>query len=144
MGRRSKGEVARSGLPRPGSLVPKLWLGADLMAMQGIAQGKSVERRTGRVSRGNSFGLPAGLAVAALGVVFGDIGTSPLYTLKTCFDSANAAPTVENTLGILSLLVWALSFVVCLKYVTVLMRVDHDALRRHSPPLRKLNEDKEI
>jgi KUP system potassium uptake protein len=109
-----------------GSIVSEFWLGADLMAMQGIAQGRSVERSTGRASRGSSFGIPAGLAIAALGVVFGDIGTSPLYTLKTCFDSANAAPTVENTLGILSLLVWALLFVVCLKYVTVLMRIDHD------------------
>jgi KUP system potassium uptake protein len=66
------------------------------------------------------------LAVAALGVVFGDIGTSPLYTLKTCFDTANAQPTLENTLGIISLLAWALIIVVCIKYVTVLMRVDHE------------------
>ncbi len=68
----------------------------------------------------------APLAVAALGVVFGDIGTSPLYTLKTCFDTANATPTLENTLGIVSLLLWSLVIVVCLKYVTALMRVDHE------------------
>jgi len=66
------------------------------------------------------------MAVAALGVVFGDIGTSPLYTLGTCFTSANAQPTLANTLGIVSLLVWALIVVVCIKYVTVLMRVDHE------------------
>jgi len=71
-------------------------------------------------------GLPAGLALAALGVVFGDIGTSPLYTLKTCFDTASVPPTAANALGIVSLLVWALLFVVCVKYVTVLMRVDHE------------------
>ncbi|HXP94807.1 MAG TPA: KUP/HAK/KT family potassium transporter [Candidatus Binatia bacterium] len=65
------------------------------------------------------------LAVAALGVVFGDIGTSPLYTLQTCFTSANAKPTIENALGIVSLLIWTLIFVVCVKYVTVLMRIDH-------------------
>ncbi|HTV91491.1 MAG TPA: KUP/HAK/KT family potassium transporter [Verrucomicrobiae bacterium] len=70
--------------------------------------------------------VPGPLALAALGVVFGDIGTSPLYTLTTCFSTANAAPTLENTLGIISLLVWALIVVVCLKYVTVLMRVDHE------------------
>jgi KUP system potassium uptake protein len=96
------------------------------MAMQGTAQSKPVERSEPAARRGKSLGIPAGLAVAALGVVFGDIGTSPLYTLKTCFDSANAAPTAENALGIVSLLVWALVFVVCLKYVTVLMRIDHD------------------
>ncbi len=70
--------------------------------------------------------VPGPLALAALGVVFGDIGTSPLYTLSTCFTTANAAPTLENTLGIISLLAWALIIVVCVKYVTVLMRVDHE------------------
>ncbi len=70
--------------------------------------------------------VPGPLALAALGVVFGDIGTSPLYTLTTCFTTANAKPTLENTLGIISLLAWALIVVVCIKYVTVLMRVDHE------------------
>jgi KUP system potassium uptake protein len=58
--------------------------------------------------------------------VYGDIGTSPLYTLKTCFTSAGAGVTPENVLGILSLIVWALIVVVCVKYVGVVMRVDHD------------------
>jgi len=66
------------------------------------------------------------MALAALGVVFGDIGTSPLYTLGTCFTSANAPPTFENTLGIISLIAWALIVVVCIKYVGVLMRFDHE------------------
>ncbi len=70
--------------------------------------------------------LHPGLAVAALGVVFGDIGTSPLYTLKTCFTTAHVEPTLENVLGIISLLLWLLAFVVCVKYVGNLMRVDHD------------------
>ncbi len=68
----------------------------------------------------------AGLAVAALGVVFGDIGTSPLYALKTCILTAHVEPTLENVLGILSLLLWLLTFVVCVKYVGNLMRVDHE------------------
>jgi KUP system potassium uptake protein len=66
------------------------------------------------------------LAIAALGVVFGDIGTSPLYTIKTCFTTAHVDPTLENVLGILSLLLWLLAFVVCVKYLGNLMRVDHD------------------
>ena len=81
------------------------------------------------------------LAIAALGVVFGDIGTSPLYTLQTCFTTVSAKPTLENTLGIVSLLIWALILVVCVKYVTVLMRIDHDGeggilalLARAEPP----------
>jgi KUP system potassium uptake protein len=83
----------------------------------------------------------APLAVAALGVVFGDIGTSPLYTLQSCFTTANAQPTLANALGITSLLAWTLVLVVCVKYVTVLMRVDHDGeggilalLARAEPP----------
>ena len=68
----------------------------------------------------------AGLTVAALGVVYGDIGTSPLYALKTCFSSAHVGVTPANVLGILSLIVWALVIVVCVKYVGVVMRVDHD------------------
>ncbi|HEY2476955.1 MAG TPA: KUP/HAK/KT family potassium transporter [Candidatus Cybelea sp.] len=82
-----------------------------------------------------------GLAVAALGVVFGDIGTSPLYTLKNCFTTANAPPTAANAIGIASVLIWTLVFVVCFKYVTVLMRIDHDGeggilalLARAEPP----------
>ena len=70
--------------------------------------------------------VPGPLALAALGVVFGDIGTSPLYTLNTCFTSTNTTVTLSNVLGIISLLAWALIVVVCIKYVTVLMRVDHE------------------
>jgi len=66
------------------------------------------------------------LTVAALGVVFGDIGTSPLYTLKACFDFSGARPVLADVLGICSLLVWALVIVVCVKYVTFLLRVDHE------------------
>jgi len=67
------------------------------------------------------------LAVAALGIVFGDIGTSPLYTLKSCFDMSGAdASRPADVLGIASLLVWTLVVVVCLKYVTFIMRIDHD------------------
>jgi KUP system potassium uptake protein len=70
--------------------------------------------------------IKPGLALAALGVVFGDIGTSPLYTIKTCFTTAHVEPTLENVLGILSLLLWLLTFVVCVKYVLNMMRVDHE------------------
>jgi len=78
------------------------------------------------VAGGTRASVNLGLAVAALGVVFGDIGTSPLYTIKICFATAQVAPTLQNVLGILSLLLWALAFVVCVKYVGNLMRVDHD------------------
>ena len=65
-------------------------------------------------------------ALAALGVVFGDIGTSPLYTLKTVVDLAGGKPTPEIVLGLLSLIFWTLTIITTLKYVTVLMRIDND------------------
>ena len=67
-----------------------------------------------------------GLLVAALGVVFGDIGTSPLYTLKECFGGEHAVPlTSGNVLGILSLVFWAILIVISLKYVSFIMRADN-------------------
>ncbi len=69
----------------------------------------------------------AALTMAALGVVFGDIGTSPLYTLTSCFAFSGASPSnLNDALGIASLLVWALILVVCVKYLGCIMRVDHD------------------
>ena len=68
----------------------------------------------------------AGLTLAALGVVFGDIGTSPLYTMKECFSAyTGLKPTHEDVLGILSLITWTLIIVVSLKYVVVVMRADN-------------------
>jgi KUP system potassium uptake protein len=69
------------------------------------------------------------LAVLALGVVFGDIGTSPLYTLKECLHVAAATTgSFDRTdlFGVLSLMVWALVMVVTVKYVVFVMRADHD------------------
>ena len=68
----------------------------------------------------------AALAFGALGVVYGDIGTSPLYALKESFGGKHGvAPTPENVLGILSLVVWAMTFVVTFKYLTFVMRADN-------------------
>ena len=67
----------------------------------------------------------ASLGLSALGVVFGDIGTSPLYTLKSVLAMTGGA-TVEATLGVLSLIVWTLIVVTTLKYVLVAMRVSND------------------
>ncbi len=68
----------------------------------------------------------AALALGALGVVYGDIGTSPLYAFKESFGGKHGvAPTPENVLGILSLVVWAMTFVVTFKYLTFVMRADN-------------------
>ncbi len=68
----------------------------------------------------------APLVVGAIGVVFGDIGTSPLYTLRECFTGPHGLPlTPDNVLGILSVIFWAIMIVVTLKYVTLIMRADN-------------------
>ncbi|MDQ6925279.1 MAG: KUP/HAK/KT family potassium transporter [Candidatus Eremiobacteraeota bacterium] len=67
------------------------------------------------------------LALAALGVVFGDIGTSPLYAFKQCFTAGHGfTPTPDHVLGILSLITWALILVVCVKYASVVLRADNE------------------
>jgi KUP system potassium uptake protein len=68
------------------------------------------------------------LAVAALGIVFGDIGTSPLYSLQTVFsiDGGAVKATPEDVYGVISLMFWAVTIVVSVKYVSILMRADND------------------
>ena len=66
------------------------------------------------------------LSLTALGVVFGDIGTSPLYALQACFSGTHGTlPTPENVLGVLSLVFWSLNFLITFKYLTEMMRVDN-------------------
>jgi len=69
----------------------------------------------------------AALSLAALGVVFGDIGTSPLYAVRECFHGEyGIAASTENILGVLSLIFWSLIIIVTVKYLTVIMRADND------------------
>jgi KUP system potassium uptake protein len=65
------------------------------------------------------------LALGAIGVVFGDIGTSPLYTMKETLGTHGMTPTPSAVLGVLSLVFWSLIMVVSLKYVTFVMRADN-------------------
>jgi KUP system potassium uptake protein len=67
-----------------------------------------------------------GLTVGAIGIVFGDIGTSPLYAFKEAFGGTHhVALTHDNVLGVLSLMVWSLFLIVTIKYVTFMMRADN-------------------
>jgi KUP system potassium uptake protein len=80
-------------------------------------------------SRGGELhkGSPVFLALTAIGVVFGDIGTSPLYTLSvTLGATGHALPTASDVLGIVSLIFWALMAIVSLKYVVLVLRADND------------------
>ncbi|AXY58111.1 potassium transporter Kup [Acinetobacter chinensis] len=66
------------------------------------------------------------ITLAALGVVFGDIGTSPLYALRQCFLTAHLAITEASVLGILSLIVWCMMLTISFKYVSVIMKADNN------------------
>ncbi|MBS0439428.1 MAG: KUP/HAK/KT family potassium transporter, partial [Proteobacteria bacterium] len=67
----------------------------------------------------------AAMAVGTLGVVYGDIGTSPLYTVQATFGAQGIAPTPDNVLGVLSLVFWSLILVVSVKYAGFIMRADN-------------------
>ncbi|MCE0763237.1 potassium transporter Kup [Pseudonocardia kujensis] len=75
----------------------------------------------------HSGGL-AGLVLGALGIVFGDIGTSPLYAVQTVFsiDDNAVQPTVDDVYGVVSLIFWSVTIIVTLKYVTLVLRADND------------------
>jgi KUP system potassium uptake protein len=80
------------------------------------------------VGSGHEHGSRWKLIVAAIGIVFGDIGTSPLYAMKECFStkSHHSVPVDDvNVLGILSLFFWSLTLIVTLKYVAFVMRADN-------------------
>ncbi len=71
--------------------------------------------------------VTTGLIIGALGVVFGDIGTSPLYALKTVFtiDGGAVRPTSDDVYGVVSLMFWSITIVVSVKYVSIVMRADN-------------------
>ena len=69
----------------------------------------------------------ASLTLTAVGVVYGDIGTSPLYAMRECFfGSHSVPPTHDNVLGVLSLIIYALLIVISVKYIAIVMRADND------------------
>lgn len=83
-----------------------------------------------QASTSASHGRPEGdvrLAIAALGVVYGDIGTSPLYSMKECFlPPHGVAVSATNVLGVLSLFFWSLTLVIVVKYLTFVLRADNN------------------
>ena len=90
--------------------------------MTSIAPGEARPPRAPK--RGRTALAVAGLG--ALGIVFGDIGTSPLYTLKTAFDILGGDATPDRILGMLSLLLWTLFLITSIKYVVIAMSIDNE------------------
>ncbi|UIJ34939.1 potassium transporter Kup [Allobranchiibius sp. GilTou73] len=109
---------------------------------QALPKGAPADRPTSPVTHGSSG--PA-LALAALGVVFGDIGTSPLYALQTVFSIDHSKVTADrgDVYGVISLVFWSITVVVSIKYVLFILRADNDGeggvmalaalVRRHVP-----------
>lgn len=86
------------------------------MSTAALETGRRVPERTGL----------AALALGALGVVYGDIGTSPLYALRSCFRGPTGVEaSQENVLGVLSLIFWALILIVSVKYIAFVLRADN-------------------
>ena len=74
--------------------------------------------------------LRAAVVVGALGVVFGDIGTSPIYTIQTVFNPADPHPvpiSTANVFGVVSLVFWSVMIIVTLTYVSLVMRASNEA-----------------
>jgi KUP system potassium uptake protein len=88
-------------------------------------QGQSeIEKSHGAHPHGKRLAL---LSLGALGIVYGDIGTSPLYSMRECFHGVHAVPpTHANVLGVLSLIFWALVIIVTLKYHVYVLRADNN------------------
>lgn len=78
------------------------------------------------VAAGSAPRLLLPVTLTAVGVVYGDIGTSPLYAMRECFFGPHAVhPTHENVLGVLSLIIYSLLLVISIKYIVVVMRADN-------------------
>ena len=93
----------------------------------------------------------ATLALLALGVVYGDIGTSPLYAMRECFHGPHAiAPTHDHVLGVLSLIFWALIIVISIKYLVFVLRADNHgeggilALTALATPIKPTGTDRAV
>jgi KUP system potassium uptake protein len=120
----SLGAPDRAGLGSPGRMTPDPT--APAQAAEPVPPATPGGAQTGTIRIQATGRALATLGLGALGVVYGDIGTSPLYALKECFDGSHAIPvTPENVLGVLSLVVWALTFVVTFKYLSFVMRADN-------------------
>src|SRR5262245_26590540 len=101
-------------------------------------------RRAPQTEHSSGLGL---LTLGAIGVVYGDIGTSPLYSLRECFHGEHGvAATHDNVLGVLSLIFWSLTLIISVKYILFVMRADNNgeggilallALVAHGPDAKR-------
>jgi KUP system potassium uptake protein len=97
---------------------------SSALSSPSTARATPQNRRTPPPEHTSSLGL---LTLGALGVVYGDIGTSPLYSLRECFHGQHGvAATHDNVLGVLSLIFWSLTLIISVKYILFVMRADNN------------------
>src|SRR5204863_3872117 len=97
--------------------------------VEGRRGGEAHTVSTHTAGTGRRAGAQGAFTLGALGVVFGDIGTSPLYTVQTVFSPSDPHPvkvTEDSIFGIISLIFWAVTIVVTITYVLLVMRADND------------------
>src|SRR5579862_114548 len=101
--------------------------GADAATLAVDSESPQQPAHRGTGPGAHHLGNPWFLALTALGVVFGDIGTSPLYAFQVALTGlGHPAPTAAETTGIVSLILWALMAMVSLKYVIFILRADNE------------------
>lgn len=99
---------------------------ADEGSLDGLAPQSAAPAAAAAAQSGQAHGDLLPLGLAALGIVFGDIGTSPLYAFRESFHESHGIPfTDANILGVLSLIFWALTIVICIKYLIFILRADN-------------------
>ena len=90
--------------------------------MQENTEINSIQERSGSSKKKLLY-----LSLLAIGIVYGDIGTSPLYSIRECFSGPHSIPTTpDNIFGILSMVFWSLIFVISIKYLLIILRADHN------------------
>src|SRR5262245_23366768 len=113
-----------TAVPVAGAFNTRNNIGRSFMTQMAAPAGHEAAGKTGAESPSRV----SALALASVGVVFGDIGTSPLYAFRVAVKAATESGTVtrDAVLGVLSLIVWALIVVVTVKYVLILLRADNN------------------
>src|SRR2546423_5256514 len=123
-----------SGSPRRGAgLITGSVSPVNILHQRAGSQGRRADQEGNTVSVNRRATAQGALALGALGVVFGDIGTSPLYTVQTVFSPADPHPvkvTEDSIFGVISLIFWAVTIVVTITYITLVMRADIDGAGR--------------
>jgi KUP system potassium uptake protein len=114
--------------PAPESATPATVATASDAEAESVPPNGAPKTGTAKQAEETHGASAAGLVLAALGIVFGDIGTSPLYALQTVFSIDNHAvqPTQSDVYGVISMMFWSITLIVSIKYISVLMRADNN------------------